>query len=137
MREHGLGEGKFKCIPNGIVLEEWENPEEIPEEHRTVFEKLKAQDKFIVGYFGGHALSNALDSIIDTAEAIDDEDVHFVLVGDGVEKKRLMKRVEDSQLTNVTFLPPVGKKAYRNSVRDLIVYICADWILHCIGLVCV
>lgn len=111
MREHGLAEGKFKCIPNGIVLEEWENPEEIPEEHRTAFEKLKDQDKFIVGYFGGHALSNALDSIIDTAEAIDDEDVHFVLVGDGVEKKRLMKRVEDSQLTNVTFLPPVGKKS--------------------------
>ena len=64
-----------------------------------------------MGYFGGHALSNALDSIIDTAEAIDDEDVHFVLVGDGVEKKRLMKRVEDSQLANVTFLPPVGKKS--------------------------
>lgn len=111
MREHGLAEGKFKCIPNGIVLEEWENPEEIPEEHRTVFEKLKAQSKFIVGYFGGHALSNALDSIIDTAEIIDDEDVHFVLVGDGVEKKRLMKRVEDLKLTNVTFLPPVGKKS--------------------------
>lgn len=111
MREHGLAEGKFKCIPNGIVLEEWENPEEIPEEHRTAFEKLKAQGKFIVGYFGGHALSNALDSIIDTAETIDDEDVHFILVGDGVEKKRLMKRVEDLRLTNVTFLPPVNKKS--------------------------
>ena len=111
MREHGLAEGKFRCIPNGVVLEEWENPEEIPDEHKIVFEKLKAQGKFIVGYFGGHALSNALDSIIDTAEVIDDEDVQFVLVGDGVEKKRLMKRVEDLKLTNVTFLPPIGKKS--------------------------
>lgn len=111
MREHGLAEGKFRCIPNGVVLEEWENPEEIPDEHKIVFEKLKNQGKFIVGYFGGHALSNALDSIIDTAEAIGDEDVHFVLVGDGVEKTRLIKRVEDLKLTNITFLPPVNKKS--------------------------
>lgn len=111
MREHGLAEGKFRCIPNGVVLEEWENPEEIPDEYKIVFEKLKNQGKFIVGYFGGHALSNALDSIIDTAEAIGDEDVHFVLVGDGVEKTRLIKRVEDLKLTNITFLPPVNKKS--------------------------
>ena len=111
MREHGLVRGKFRCIPNGVALEEWENPEEIPNEHRIVFEKLKNKGKFIVGYFGGHALSNALDSIVDTAEAIDDEDVHFVLVGDGVEKMRLMKRVEELKLTNITFLPPVNKKS--------------------------
>lgn len=111
MREHGLAEGKFRCIPNGVVLEEWENPKEIPDEYKIVFEKLKNQGKFIVGYFGGHALSNALDSIIDTAEAIGDEDVHFVLVGDGVEKTRLIKRVEDLKLTNITFLPPVNKKS--------------------------
>lgn len=111
MKEHGLAEGKFKCIPNGIVLEEWENPEELPEEHKTVFDELKKQGKFIVGYFGGHALSNALDNIIDTAEFIDDDEVHFVLVGDGVEKSRLMKKAEDLSLKNITFLPPVGKKS--------------------------
>lgn len=111
MREHGLAEGKFKCIPNGIVLEEWENPQEIPQKHKTVLEELKKQNKFIVGYFGGHALSNALDSIIDIASVIDDKDIHFVLVGDGVEKKRLMGRAEELKLTNITFLPPVSKKS--------------------------
>ena len=62
---------------------------------------------------------NALDSIIDTAEVIDDEDVQFVLVGDGVEKKRLMKRVEDLKLTNVTFLPPIGKKKHTETLREI------------------
>ncbi len=114
MREHGLAEGKFKCIPNGIVLEEWENPDEIPVEHSRTFDRLKSEGKFIVGYFGGHALSNALDSIIDTAEAITDKDIHFVLVGDGVEKKRLIERAKDMGLENVTFLPPISKRSIPN-----------------------
>ena len=111
IKEHGLGNGKFTCIPNGIVLDEWNNPEDIPEEHKKAFDKLKADNKFIVGYFGGHALSNALDSIIDIALAIDNEKVHFVLVGDGVEKNNLIEKAQSLELNNITFLPPVTKKS--------------------------
>lgn len=111
MREHGLEKGKFKCIPNGIVIEEWEEPEDIPEQHKETFDQLKKDNKFIVGYFGGHALSNALDSIIDIAAVIDDESVHFVLVGDGVEKKRLVEKSKSMGLDNITFLSPVNKKS--------------------------
>lgn len=111
MKEHGLKEGKFTCIPNGIVLEEWENPKDIPNEHKRVFENLKEENKFVVGYFGGHALSNALDFMLETAQEIDDEDVHFVLVGDGVEKQRLIEKTKTMGLTNVTFLSPVDKKS--------------------------
>ena len=111
MKQHGLDEGKFSCIPNGVVLDEWMNPEDIPEAHKKAFYKLKADNKFIVGYFGGHALSNALDSIIDTAMVIDDEEVHFVLVGDGVEKKRLTEKAQSKGLNNILFLPPVDKKS--------------------------
>lgn len=112
MKEHGLADGKFVCIPNGIVEEEWENPEDLPEKHKEVFDELKKQGKFIVGYFGGHALSNALDSLLMVANEIKGEkDVHFVLVGDGVEKKNLIRKSESLMLDNVTFLDPVPKKA--------------------------
>ncbi len=111
MKEHGLGENKFVCIPNGVILNEWKNPTPIPEEHQKFFDKLKAENKFIVGYFGGHALSNALDLLIDTAALTKDKDIQFVLVGNGVEKKNLMQKAEDKGLSNVTFLPPVPKAA--------------------------
>lgn len=125
MKEHGLKEGKFTCIPNGIVLEEWENPKDIPNEHKRVFENLKEENKFVVGYFGGHALSNALDFMLETAQEIDDEDVHFVLVGDGVEKQRLIEKTKTMGLTNVTFLPPVDKKSIPKLCEHFdCIYIC-------------
>ncbi len=116
MAEHGLSPEKFINIQNGIVEAEWENAENIPEEHRTFFEDHK--EKFIVGYFGGHALSNALDRSLDLAKRFKDkhEDIIFVFVGDGVEKERLIRRKEDEDISNTFFLPPVPKK----SVPDLL-----------------
>ena len=111
MRKHGLKEGKFRCIPNGVILDEWRHPEKLPEEHVNVLERLKSDGRFIVGYFGGHALSNDLGVIIKVAEAINDPQICFVLVGDGVEKQSLMEEAKEKALNNVVFLPPVNKRS--------------------------
>ena len=119
MVKHGLKPDKFVNIQNGIVEEEWENPEPIPEKHKKFFEEHK--DKFIVGYFGGHALSNALDKSLDVSKEImkkGDDDIIFVFVGDGVEKKKLIERAKNESINNAYFLPAVSKK----SVPDLIKY---------------
>lgn len=136
MHEHGLKNGHFKCIPNGIVLEEWKNPEELPIEHKSTLEELHRKKKFIVGYFGGHALSNALDSILETAERINDEQVQFVLVGDGVEKKQLIEKAQCRGLANVTFLPPIPKRCIPNLCRnfDCIIMCGLDSSLYRFGL---
>lgn len=110
MKEHGLREGGFACVRNGVVLSDWEDPQPLPEKHLQTLAELK-KDKFVVGYFGGHALSNALDLLLDAAKALKNPNIHIVLVGDGVEKKRLQKRAEEEQIGNVTFLDPVPKKA--------------------------
>lgn len=110
MREHGLREGGFVCVRNGVVLSDWEDPQPLPEQHAQILAELK-KDKFVVGYFGGHALSNALDLLLDAAKELKDTNIHVVQVGDGVEKKRLQKRAEDEDIGNVTFLDPVPKKA--------------------------
>ena len=111
MVEHGLEKGKFVNIQNGIAEEEWENPEKIPDEHEIFFNKH--ENDFVVGYFGGHALSNALDKSLDLAKRVSktETDIIFVFVGDGVEKKRLIKRKEDENITNAFFLPSVPKKS--------------------------
>lgn len=109
MMKHGLDPKHFYYLPNGIVKEEWEKPEQLPEEHQITLKKLKEDNKFVVGYFGGHALSNCLMTLINAAQEIDADNVHFVLVGSGVEKEQLMEAAKG--LTNVSFLPPINKRA--------------------------
>lgn len=117
MVKHGLNPQKFTNIQNGVVLDEWENADVIPEEHKKFFDSQK--DKFIVGYFGGHALSNALDYALDVAKKIQQkqDDIVFVFVGDGVEKNRLIERTREESIQNVGFLPPVNKRAVPDLLR--------------------
>jgi glycosyltransferase involved in cell wall biosynthesis len=112
---HGLNTEKWFHVPNGIVLDEWENIKPIPQEINDTFTNLKNDKKILIGYAGGHAISNALDSFIDASELLkNDEKFVFVLVGDGIEKQRLIKKAEN--LKNVIFLNSVNK----NSVPDLL-----------------
>lgn len=115
---HGMEPYKFIHIPNGVALQDWEHREKLPKEHQSVLQDLKKNRKFIVGYFGGHALSNALDCLLDAAKRITNPDIQFVLVGDGTEKNRLIKRAEQEQIENVHFLSPVSKKM----IPDLVSY---------------
>lgn len=111
MIRHGMAADKFVHLPNGIVLEDWESPQCLPKEHRQVLEQLKANGNFIAGYFGGHAQSNALDTLLDAAKELLNSKIQFVLVGDGVEKQRLTERVKKENIGNMTFLPPIPKQA--------------------------
>lgn len=117
MMKHGMAENKFCHITNGIVLEDWEQPEALPEEHRDTLEAYHSQGKFVVGYFGGHALSNALDILVDAAQKMqENKEVQFVLVGSGVEKENLQKKAQELKLDNICFLPPVPKLSIPNLI---------------------
>ena len=107
--ERGLPREKFFYVPNGIVEEDWENPENISNDLRSEIEKIRTKYDFIVGYLGGHAISNSLDSYIDAAKMLSDKRIAFVLVGNGVEKQRLVKKVDDENINNVFFFDPIPK----------------------------
>lgn len=118
MVEHGLQEEKFVHINNGIVIDDWKNATSLPHYHKEVLENLKKGDKFIIGYFGGHALSNALDILINVAKEFKGKNnAEFVFVGEGVEKERLQQRAEEEKIVNVCFLPTISKQSVPNLVR--------------------
>ena len=111
MREHGLAEGKFKCIPNGYCKEDWENlnlKEEIPQTHKLLFKQL--ENKIIVGFAGGFAASGSLDTLVKAAALLKEHDnLAFVFVGKGPEQEYLEKFVKERSLANTFFLPAVKK----------------------------
>jgi len=114
MVKHGLYPDKFVHIPNGILVEEWEKIGDLPLEHRNIIMRLKKEGKFIVGYAGGHAISNSLQTLIDAAEQCKNENFIFVLVGHGQEKKNLQIEAVKRGLSNIVFLPAVNKTSMAN-----------------------
>lgn len=121
--EYGLRDiSKFTHIPNGIVKEDWLEQEDIPLEHKAVFDSIKG--RVVVGYTGGHAISNALDTLIECASRMNDKRVAFVLVGKGVEKDRLIEKAKALKCSNVFFLPPVSKKQIPSLLEKMdVVYV--------------
>ena len=117
MRKHGLDLKKWHYIPNGIVVDDWNNTENLSDDYKKIFNDLKKQNKIIIGYTGGHALSNSLNTIIDAADHLkNNSDFVFVLVGSGNEKENLQQQVQSKQLSNVLFLDPVSK----NQIPELL-----------------
>lgn len=113
MASLGLDKRKFHYIPNGINRAEWEAPSvPLPDEHQMVFQQLKEQGKLVVVYAGTHGPPNALDQILDLAELNQEKNkpYHFVLIGDGIEKEKLIKRAKDESISFVTFLPKISKQ---------------------------
>ncbi len=106
MKERGFSDDKFVCVPNGIVTDEKRTELSKEGEHYKTLTALKNDGKFILMYAGGHARSNALDSFILSSDGMP-ENIHIVMVGDGVEKKNLVSLAGDRK--NITFLPSVKK----------------------------
>ncbi len=67
------------------------------------------EGKFVITYVGAHGVANHLEQLLDAAEKIEDPEILFLLVGDGMEKKRLQKAASDRQLQNVRFIKSVPK----------------------------
>jgi glycosyltransferase involved in cell wall biosynthesis len=112
MRAHGLAQGKFIYIPNGIDAESWSTtPQELGGSHGAVLEKAKRNGRFLVGYAGAHGIANALDVVVQGAHLLSDVPVTFIIVGQGPEKERLRGLAANLALRNVEFLPPVPKSS--------------------------
>lgn len=108
----GIDREKVLYLPNGVNMDRYKssnNAINLPNEITDPF-STTLKNKFIAVYTGTHGLANNLDVILDAANLIDNKDIFFLLVGDGPEKRRLQTRVEDENILNVVFLPPVQKE---------------------------
>ncbi|MFT6336924.1 MAG: glycosyltransferase involved in cell wall biosynthesis [Halioglobus sp.] len=73
--------------------------------------ELGWENKVVITYVGAHGVANHLIQAIDTAELIKDAlpQVHFVMIGGGMEKDKLIEEVKKRGLRNVEFIDSVPK----------------------------
>jgi glycosyltransferase involved in cell wall biosynthesis len=110
MLAHGLSSSKYCHVPNGISTDEWLHPADASP-HVAELRKLANGGKFLVGYTGGFAVANALDTLIEAAALAQGHlnNVIFVLIGSGNEKQKLQEKTRNLHLQNIFFLPAIQK----------------------------
>ncbi|MBK7341144.1 MAG: glycosyltransferase family 4 protein [Saprospiraceae bacterium] len=97
---------KIQVIKNGVDLTRF-----VPTKSTTNLRKsLGLENKFLIGYFGTHGMAHKLDFILDCCAKVSSPEIFFLFIGDGAEKKHLIKQVQELKLTNVLMLPSVAKE---------------------------
>ncbi|MGW8308452.1 MAG: glycosyltransferase family 4 protein [Achromobacter pulmonis] len=109
LQSRGMAPDKFTYIPNGF--DPAESPRPLPAAVEARITAFAQPFKALCIYAGGHAVSNALDPLIDAAARPEAADIGFLLIGKGVEKPQLQQRAQAMGLKNVLFLDPIEKRA--------------------------
>jgi glycosyltransferase involved in cell wall biosynthesis len=93
---------------NGVVLDNF-NPSYRDESIFNEFPQLR--DKKIIAYIGTHGLAHGLTFILRSIPSLIEVNskLHFLFIGEGAEKVKLIEMAETLKIKNVTFLPFVKK----------------------------
>lgn len=103
---------KFRYIPNGLSSDQL-----VDEPLSDEIQNLLPKNKFIIGYTGTIGLANALEYFVDAAGLLKgNENIHFVIVGDGYLKEQLVATSKD--FGNITFIPKIRKNQVQNMIRN-------------------
>lgn len=98
---------KITTIPNGADLDIFRPA---PTEN-WVRKEYGWNKKFVVMYMGAHGVANHLIQLVEVARELrDHEDILFVLIGDGMEKPKLVAKAQEYRLKNIQFIDSQPKR---------------------------
>ena len=104
----GIESEKIKVVLNGVDLEKY-TPRE---KDKDLVSKHQLGDKFVVAYIGTHGMAHALETILDAAEAmLDNEEVVFLFAGGGAKAESIAHQAVERKLNNVLVLGRQEKEA--------------------------
>lgn len=109
LEKKGVPKQKLIMIPNASDFSLSE--ELLRSFDRDSFRKEQGLDgKFVVTYVGAHGVANHLEQVLDAGKALEDTNVQFLLIGDGMEKPRLKQLAAERKINNVRFVDSVPKR---------------------------
>jgi glycosyltransferase involved in cell wall biosynthesis len=77
----------------------------------TAFKKIHdLENRFVITYVGAHGVANHLEQVLLAGKALEDTNVLFLLIGQGMEKGRLIDLAKKMDVKNVRFIDSVPKK---------------------------
>lgn len=109
IREKDVLPGKVVMIPNAADFR-WSEQALRGVCTSGLRRELGLEGKFVVIYVGAHGLANDLMQLVEAAALLRGTHAHFLLVGDGMQKRMLIENADSRQLANISFLSPVSKE---------------------------
>jgi glycosyltransferase involved in cell wall biosynthesis len=107
---------KIKVIPN------WAGTDKIspvPRDQNPFLLKHDLSGKFIVQYSGNIGFTHDLETIVEVAGRIQNEnDIRFLIIGEGGKKKQLQQMVQDYNLNNCIFMTWVTNEMFKYSLAS-------------------
>ena len=99
----GVEEDKIAIIYNWV---DQEAVKYIPREKNRLFDEYDIQrEKFYISYSGNIGFTQNLEMLIDAAKILKNEDVGFLIVGDGAYLSEFKKAIVAEHLDNITVIP--------------------------------
>lgn len=111
IKSWGISYKKIVWIPNSVNISQFVGAE---------IEKPITKE-FKIMYLGAHGKANALDVLLEAAKFIQEQNhqkIKFIMVGDGTEKPRLIRRAMELGLENIEFRVPVRKSEVPESLSE-------------------
>lgn len=116
LMERGVAADKISVVKNGVNRDLF-----FPmEKDQELLQHLGLAGKIVIGYIGTHGMAHKLDFILQCASHLKDKDnFHFLFLGDGAERDKLLKLREELGCDNVTMLGSVPKQEVKRYISLL------------------
>lgn len=105
MVARGISASKITTIENGVDLHKFKPKEK----NKVLLQSIGLTNKFVVGYIGTHGMAHQLDFILKAARNVNGN-THFLFIGNGAKREKLLALKEELDLKNVTMLDSVSKE---------------------------
>jgi hypothetical protein len=103
----GINPDKITVVTNGVDGSRF-SPQA---KDAALAQSLGLEGKFVAGYIGTHGMAHGLETILQAAALLRNDDaVRFLLLGDGARKAEIQAMAADMALDNVIFLDSVPKE---------------------------
>ncbi len=105
--DRGVEAEKIKVITNGVDISRFSKADK----DISLVSQFELQGKFVAGYVGTHGMAHHLETILDAALIAQEnnDDIRFLLLGNGARKQELVELAEKMGLTNIIFIDSVPK----------------------------
>jgi glycosyltransferase involved in cell wall biosynthesis len=111
MVSRGMERRKFRYLPNGIDLSDSQTARATPSAVRDAVRP----GVFTVGFVGTLGTANVLETLVDAARLLGEDEAQVVVVGHGALRDELMARAAD--VPNVAFTGPVPKEQVAGAIE--------------------